>query len=352
LHICYQRAVRRHLRRQADKSTALNSHDFKRQLKNMGIAYNVLYDPRTRLDYDLRQLGLREPDCGTGLIVPADAKLPEAGGKAKVAFSELLIVCRIFDFEQMLAIVNAARLLDEQRFWAYLGDSGLLTGVELDSIKTGFQFICNGLISIYQFEQAFQYARTHQQQLLEILLAAGWVRLDDLQEFANADMDALPEAPKFVEANVKRQEAPVAAIQVSATLPSWMEWGSEDNKPPEANDIQAAPEPEGSAPQAVPEESVPEEPEGPAIDFANMAKIADASLKHSDTSDDSADMIQSVPAALSEALSAAQAQFHADDAEEDSTQIEVPHSLEEELSAAQTHAHDEEPDKSDNGPSE
>ena len=275
LHVCYLRAVRRLLVRQysAEKGQALHAHEFKRQLKNMGIAFNILYDPRTRLDFDLRQLGLREPDYGNGLQVPKEARLPDAGGKAKVSFSEILIVCRIFDADQMLAIVNAARLLSEQRFWNYLAESGLLTVVELDSIKTGFQFVCNGLISIYQFEQAFQYARTNQQQLLEVLLAAGWVRMEDLQEFANsADHEALPEKPKFIETAVKPQESSAVAaalpIQVAASMPSWVAWGADEA---ETSDSAA-----GGAPNTVSTIS----PSTQGMDFADLASAAKSNLEN------------------------------------------------------------------------
>lgn len=232
LHVCYLRAVRRILIRQygGDKSKVLNPPEFKRQLRNMGIAFNILSEPNTRLDYDLRQLGLREPEAVSSLKIPADARLPDAGGKVKIAFSELLILCRIFDSEQMLAIVNAARLLSEQQFWGYLADSNLLTEVELDSIKSGFQLVCNGLISIVQFEQAYVYVRANQQQLIEICLAAGWLRLDELQEFADQAQE-LPEAPKFFEAKVSsEQEKPTAAAAASSgSMPTYMDWGDQDD---------------------------------------------------------------------------------------------------------------------------
>lgn len=246
LHVCYLRAVRRILTRQygGDKSKVLNPPDFKRQLRNMGIAFNILSEPNTRLDYDLRQLGLREPEAVSSLKIPADARLPDAGGKVKIAFSELLILCRIFDSEQMLAIVNAARLLSEQQFWGYLADSNLLTEVELDSIKSGFQLVCNGLISIVQFEQAYVYVRANQQQLIEICLAAGWLRLDELQEFAEQAQE-LPEAPKFFEAKISsEQEKPTAAAAASSgSMPTYMDWGDQDDTgvnetaTPDPNDV-------------------------------------------------------------------------------------------------------------------
>ncbi len=234
LHVCYLRAVRRLLMRQygGDKSKVLNPPDFKRQLRNMGIAFNILSEPNTRLDFDLRQLGLREPDTFSGLKIPADARLPESGGKVKIAFSELLILCRIFDSEQMLAIVNAARLLSEQQFWTYLADSNLLTEVELDSIKSGFQLVCNGLVSIVQFEQAFVYVRANQQQLIEICLAAGWLRLDELQEFAEQGQET-PEAPKFIEAKISNEHEKPAVTAAAAppanAVPSYMDWGDADD---------------------------------------------------------------------------------------------------------------------------
>jgi hypothetical protein len=226
LQVCYLRAVRQLLVRQflSDRTKSLNIHDFRRQLKNMNIAINILFDPRTRLDYDLRQLGLREPARGKGLQIPADAKLPEAGGLVRLALSELLIASRVFDADQILAIVEASRLLPEQRFWLYLSRSGFLTAVEIDSIRTAFQFICNGLISIIQFEQAFQYTRKHQKQLLEVLLAVSWVRLVDLQQFVDSnDQNVLPEAPRFVEAATRKQEE-ASPVPLAGQTPDFVEW--------------------------------------------------------------------------------------------------------------------------------
>lgn len=246
VHVCYWRSVRRMLMRQfgEDRTQALNPPVFKKQLRNMGVAYNILSDPVTRLDYDLRQLGLREPDAGSGLKTPAEARLPDAGGKVRIAFSELLILCRIFDADQMLAIVNAARLLTEEQFWNYLAESGLLTEVELDSIKSGFQFVCNGLISVIQFEQAFQYVRANQQELVEILLAASWVLLDDL--YALNAAESAPEAPTFVEVEVD-PNAVAASAPPAPPMPDWMDWG--DSEPRAALGAAASAE-AGPAPAA------------------------------------------------------------------------------------------------------
>lgn len=277
LHLCYVKAVRSLLIRQysEDKTTALNTHDFKRQLRNMGVAYNVLCDPRTRLDYDLRQMGLRQPETGTGLTIPEDAKLPVGGGKVKFAFSELLIICRFFNPEQMLAIVNAARMLSEPQFWQYLAESGLLSLVELQSIQTAYQLICNGLISICQFEQAFQYVRMNQQQLLEILLSAGWLSIEELQEFADSPgHDALPEAPRFFEAHVQTAVAPNKDIQVGAVLPDWMQWDNPEEDESEADDSSSKEQIEvrDSMVQEPPssEFSLPTEPPPPSEPFAEF----------------------------------------------------------------------------------
>ncbi|MBX9570739.1 MAG: hypothetical protein K2X77_17740, partial [Candidatus Obscuribacterales bacterium] len=275
LHLCYFRAVRQVLQRQQIKESALGVHDYRRVLRNMGIAYNVLMDPGIRVDYDLRQLGLREPAWGHGLTIPEDAKLPEAGGKVRIAFHELLILCRIFDSEQMLAIVNASRLLSEDRFWSYLAESGLLSQVELDSIRSGYKLITNGLVSVNQFEQAFHFARAHQQQILEILLQAGWIRIEDLQQFANTpDEEELPEAPKFVETKVLPVQKGTAEFNVAASMPSWMDWGDSA----ELSDSSAG---EGHSPFPHPADPGPSVGEDESqtsnlIDHLDYSKLADA----------------------------------------------------------------------------
>lgn len=384
LHVCYLKAVRNLLVRQfsEDKSTALGPHDFKRQLRNMGVAYNVLFDPRTRLDYDMRQMGLRQPDSGSGLTVPEDAKLPQGGGKVKLAFSELLIVCRFFNPEQILAIVNAARMLNEQQFWGYLAESGLLSSVELQSIQTAYQLICNGLITITQFEQAFQYVRMNQQQLLEILLAAGWLSFEELQEFADSpDHDTLPEAPRFFEAHLQAPVAPQQKdVQVGAILPDWIAWDESEelvssseqendlgDKHSQIQDAILAPDmvltsaelgkiPPGQGSLNEPQQSPcpadlsssadngaeqakdPEKVEDSAasaesaelavLDFSKLAQMAEVRLLYPAANDEITD---EVPSALSDALSAAHAGTH------DSSMDEVPASLSAALTAAQEH---------------
>lgn len=258
LHICYLHSARgilmRHFNGSGDQT--LSAQDFKKQLKNMGIAFNILFDPRTRLDYDLRSIGLRQPEQGSKLNIPEDARLPESGGKARISLSELIIVSRIFNTEQMLAVANAGRLLSEKQFWDYLSESQLLSTVELDSIKTGFHLICNGLISIAQFEQAFQYVRLHQQQLLEILLAAGWLRVEELHDYAEERGPETFEAPKFVEAQIQK-DAVEAAQQTSSALPDWMAWGDGEENALSSEEPQAA---------------------GVALDFFALASKAEKSL--------------------------------------------------------------------------
>ena len=282
LHLCYFRSVRQILQRQQIKESALGVHDYKRVLRNMGIAYNILMDPGIRVDYDLRQLGLREPSWGHGLAIPEDAKLPEAGGKVRIALHELLILCRIFDSNQMLAIVNASRMLSEDRFWGYLAESGLLTQVELDSIRSGYKLITNGLVSVTQFEQAFHFARAHQQQILEILLQAGWIRIEDLQQFANApDEEELPEAPKFVETKILPIQKATAEINVAASMPSWMDWGDSAEPAPEQISFPNAADPSLPAASSAPANNNGEQLAAGFqnnLDYSKLATAANAQL--------------------------------------------------------------------------
>lgn len=249
IHLCYIRAIRLLLRAQFldGKVNALNAHEFRKHLRNVGIAYNILFDASTRSDYDLRLLGLREPLSGKHLTVPDEAK-SDTASKAKISLVEILVLSRTFGADTLLAAVEAARTLPEPDFWDYLAQSGAFTQLDFEALQSGLRFIRLGLVSIVQFEQAFQTVRSSNYPLEEILLNAGWIDADRLKALNEAQQESDQPAFKFVEVQIKRDRPVVEDIKVGGNLPSWasqMDWGGTDEEqaaePTQQPDISTAP---------------------------------------------------------------------------------------------------------------
>ena len=252
IHLCYIRAIRRLLQLQfsGDKAKALNPHDFRKQLRNLGIAYNVLFDASTRTDYDLRLLGLREPLSGKHLSVPEDAKT-DLNGRAKLTLIEGLVLTRVLGTEALLDVVSAARLLPEDGFWDYLMESGAFSPVELASMQSGVGLLRQGVISVVQFEQAFQAVRSGGYSLADVLVNAGWVSVGQLVALRQSSTESAEPAFTFIEALV--EETPRGGqdgIRVGGNLPTWasqmMDWDENNEGDTEAG-AAAAKEEEAAA---------------------------------------------------------------------------------------------------------
>ncbi|MBY0357640.1 MAG: hypothetical protein K2W82_06530 [Candidatus Obscuribacterales bacterium] len=225
IQLCYMRAVRLLLR----QSSTLGIHEFRRQLRNMGIAYHLLNDPSSRADYDLRLLGLRTPASGQGLTVPDHARISVAGGKVRLCPEELLILTRAFKPDELLSLVNASALLSEDDFWSYLAESGLLVGHELEALIFGYRFVSHGLITIVQFELAYQLVKERRQGLVDILVELDWLDVETYNQlfFPDEEQEALG-TPQIVEVSLENlpDEVPLAPLNANA-LPSWaqeMDW--------------------------------------------------------------------------------------------------------------------------------
>lgn len=224
VQLCYMRAVRQLLRRNyaGNKLQAANIHDFRRQLRNMGIAYHVLNDPLSRTDYDLRLAGIRTPLSGLGLYVPEEARAPASGGRVRLSFEELLALSGLSSGPEL-----PVERPSEEDFFA--GLAFLLTSVQLESLRIGYELVGKGLISILQFQKAFLAVKNSEQKLVDILVASGWLDEHILNQLREAASELEFAAPKIVEVAVNTQSAPVPLPQlnVSSAVPSWasnMDW--------------------------------------------------------------------------------------------------------------------------------
>lgn len=240
LRVCYMRAVRLLLRQQylLGKSQSINIHDFRRQLRDIGIAYHLLNDPASRADYDLRLLGLRNPKSGQGLVVPECAKVPDDGGKVCLSWEELLTLSRAFTSSEAVIAPDQYSDLDEDDFYAYLQGSELLSGIDFDSLALGYKLICHGLVTVVQFEQAFQALSKQEIGLLAVLSERAWLDEEAYNElfFAHSEENNR-ETFKIVEVAVA--DTPVLPqLNQSSALPSWaseMDW--EENPEPSLESV-------------------------------------------------------------------------------------------------------------------
>lgn len=243
IHQCYLKAVRQLLRFQSqeDKSKVLNIHEFRRRLRGLAVAADLLCDSVTRADYDLRQLGLREPIVGQGLAIPEEAKV--GGGKAAVSTTELLILSRAFHPDSILAIVEAQRTYDSHEFLRYLANSPYLNERESYALLLGSSLVMSGRLSIEQFNSAFQALRNTGDDFSGFLLARRWLSSEDIEALYSPELQELnPAVPKIVEVAVAPQGPVVqGAIAMTAQVPEWADnllWG--DDEPASA---EPAPEP-------------------------------------------------------------------------------------------------------------
>ena len=177
IHISFLRLVRRLLR--ALRATQIrDKREFREVLRSICIAHDVLKDPITRTDYDLRMLGMR---AKTGHIEPgADGKSGGLGARIRLMLGELLECANVLEPAELQIALDMHKAEPGMQFGEFLVIANFLNREELDSALMAQRLIDSGKITVAQFQSAMFRMRDSGAAFFDTLMVEGWIQPRDV----------------------------------------------------------------------------------------------------------------------------------------------------------------------------
>ncbi|HEY9788922.1 MAG TPA: hypothetical protein V6D22_00895, partial [Candidatus Obscuribacterales bacterium] len=174
IHLKFWRLVRRMLQtRYSSNMPAHNVREFREVLRHICVAHDILRDPVTRTDYDLRQLGMRQE--------PAVAEpTGEPAPRTRLMIGELLEIANILDRTELQIALDMHKAEPGTMFGTFLVKAGFLDPEELDSALLGQRLISSGKITVAQFQSAMFRMRDHGTPFFDTLVSESWLTPNDM----------------------------------------------------------------------------------------------------------------------------------------------------------------------------
>lgn len=206
IHTSFLRRLRSHIRtHQAQPPESVSRGEikaFKEQLRFLCIAHDILKDPVTRTDYDLRRLGLRQLDG------PEGGGRLNGGKRTALKIGELLECANIIQPTELQVALDMHKAEPNMPFGQFLLTAGFLTEEELDSAILGQKLITFGKITVAQFQTAINLQRMEKVPFFDTLVSEGWLTPADIFDesselfggpgFGNKEPEQKPPEPETV----------------------------------------------------------------------------------------------------------------------------------------------------------
>jgi hypothetical protein len=171
IHKHFLRRVRKLLLRKG----AEHPVKFLQTLRSLWIAHDILNDPRTRQNYDLRVLGLPS-------IIELD--VPDLSNEAQLALSghaeadkivKLIESSGLLEQKELEIACDMHRAMSEMPFGDFLLKQRFLEPYQLEAILLGGRLINTGAITLLQFKEAMKSLTPSHPQLRDILIEQGYL---------------------------------------------------------------------------------------------------------------------------------------------------------------------------------
>jgi hypothetical protein len=246
IHTCFLRRLRGHIRtHQARAPESVSRGEikaFKEHLRYLCIAHDILKDPVTRTDYDLRRLGLRQ------LEGPEGGGRLNGGKRTALKIGELLECANIIQPTELQVALDMHKAEPNMPFGQFLLSAGFLSEEELDSAILGQKLITFGKVTVAQFQTAINLQRKEKVPFFDTLVSEGWLTPADIFDesselfggpgFGDKDKEtAPPPEPEAVPQIVIPEVKPVAQSQSTELDPaafnlmmSWEEEGESQSE--------------------------------------------------------------------------------------------------------------------------
>jgi hypothetical protein len=224
IHTKFLRLIRRLLQtRYSVESPIKDIREFREILRAICVAHDVLKDPVTRTDYDLRQLGMRAGEAHGE--PPPDGKAVQLPPRTRLMMGELLECANILDATELQIALDMHKAEPGVQFGDFLVRAGMINQEELDSALLGQRLISAGKITVAQFQTAMFRMRDHGSAFFDTLMVEGWLSPSDIFSEGSilwdgaTQSDAPAAADPLVPVDPMAPVAPVAAGQKRSDNP-------------------------------------------------------------------------------------------------------------------------------------
>ncbi len=173
IHISFLRLVRR-LLFDFNQAPKKKKRGMIKELQQIWIAHDILSDPLTRTDYDIRFLGLKAPVSGT------TEGVTESGG-VLFKVGELLESAGLLEPTELEIAADMHKAMPEMLFGTFLVKQGFITEGDLDQAVLGQELVKDNLIKLDVFKQAMSGWLTSQTPIKDYLVNENIISKDDIE---------------------------------------------------------------------------------------------------------------------------------------------------------------------------
>ncbi|HEY9788488.1 MAG TPA: hypothetical protein V6D17_24070 [Candidatus Obscuribacterales bacterium] len=154
------------------------------QLRYLCIAHDILSDPITRADYDLRTMGLRgeqqDGEAGAGKNVVL-------GERPTLRIGELLTICGMLESTELDIACDMHKAMPEMQFGSFLVKQGFIEQYQLEAVLFSQKLLRKGLITVAHFQAAMEELESSGVSVAETVVERGYVTAADLQQMADEE---------------------------------------------------------------------------------------------------------------------------------------------------------------------
>jgi len=183
-------------------------------LKFICIAYDILSDPVTRTDYDLRTMGLR----GVTMVQTPEEKKPgELGQRLHLKIGELLNVAGLLEGSELEIACDMHKAMPEMQFGSFLVKQGFIEEYQLEAVLFAQKLLRKGLITVVQYQAAMEELESSGVSIAETVVERGYVTQSDLDHLEEVEAEAEAELNRPVTTPVYTQPPLQPKIDEQAT---------------------------------------------------------------------------------------------------------------------------------------
>ncbi|MDX2106280.1 MAG: hypothetical protein SFY67_07750 [Candidatus Melainabacteria bacterium] len=183
IHISFLRLVRK-LLFEFNQAPKKKRRGMIKDLLQISIAHDILSDPLTRTDYDIRFLGLKAPVAGT------TEGVTESGG-VLFKVGELLESAGLLEPTELEIAADMHKAMPEMLFGTFLVKQGFITDGDLDQAVLGQELVKDALIKLDVFKQAMAGWLSSQTPIKEYLVKENIISKEDMDRIVSKNLQEI-----------------------------------------------------------------------------------------------------------------------------------------------------------------
>ncbi len=225
IHRNFLRKVRALLVMEAKITDRKERHKALRKLQFLWIAHDILTDPVTRTDCDLRAIGLR------GILdeiipqAPEDASQGGPSNRTPLRIGELLLCAGLLEPTELEIAADMHKAMPEMMFGAFLVKQGFIEEDDLNTVLLGQKLLRSGVITVVQFQTAMEMKRKEGKELSESLVVLGYVSQREIYAATASTQFGVNPGPPPERIEIVGQTSDgkeeVTSLELGNAIPSW-----------------------------------------------------------------------------------------------------------------------------------